>query len=231
MSKIDNVVSYMAKITELRNHLSAIGTKVEDKELVSIALNGLLPSWRPFVQGVYARETLPALTKLWDDLMQEEIRLQSCSAQQEEVEEIALVGRTKIVRKATRRRKAQGPKKKDFSKVMCFRCHEMGHYASQCPKKKGKARQVAAGTVASVDEDSYPFEIAFSMVSCFSSNTMSSVRWYVDSGASRDMTYDITLFKRLQEQEGGMSVELGDYATYLVRGVGSISFQMRMKMS
>jgi hypothetical protein len=29
-----------------------------------------------------------------------------------------------------------------------------------------------------------------------------------------------------QEQEGGMSVELGDDATYPVRGVGSISFQM-----
>jgi hypothetical protein len=34
------------------------GTKVEDKELVSIALNGLLPSWKPFVQVVYAWETL-----------------------------------------------------------------------------------------------------------------------------------------------------------------------------
>jgi hypothetical protein len=49
MSKTDNVVSYMAKIIELRDQLSAIGMKVEDKELVSIALNGILPSWRPFV--------------------------------------------------------------------------------------------------------------------------------------------------------------------------------------
>jgi hypothetical protein len=31
---------------------------------------------------------------------------------------------------------------------------------------------------------------------------------------------------RFQEQEGGMSVELGDDATYPMKGLGSISFQM-----
>jgi hypothetical protein len=45
-------------------------------------------------------------------------------------------------------------------------------------------------------------EIAFSMISCLSSNTASSVGWYVDSGASRHMTYDRKLFNKFQEQEG-----------------------------
>jgi hypothetical protein len=39
------------------------------------------------------------------------------------------------------------------------------------------------------------FETTFSMVSCLSSNIMSSVGWYVDSGALRHMTYDKTLFR------------------------------------
>jgi hypothetical protein len=38
---------------------------------------------------------LPTFIKLWDDLVQEEIKLESCSVQQEEVEEVSLVGRTK----------------------------------------------------------------------------------------------------------------------------------------
>ena len=29
-------------------------------------------------------------------------------------------------------------KKVDKSKVRCFRCHELGHYATNCPKKKSK---------------------------------------------------------------------------------------------
>jgi hypothetical protein len=55
---------------------------------------------------------------------------------------------------------------------------------------------------------------------------VSIVGWYVGSEALRHMTYDPSLFSRFQEQVGCMSVELGDDATYLVRGVGSISFQI-----
>lgn len=49
----------------------------------------------------------------------------------------------------------------------------MGYYANQCSeKKKGKAKHVAARTVAGVEEDSSQFETTFSIVSCLSSNTM-----------------------------------------------------------
>lgn len=40
------------------------------------------------------------------------------------------------------------------------------------------------------------------------------------------MTYDKKLFSKLHKQEGGMSVEPNDDATYLVKGLASISFQM-----
>jgi hypothetical protein len=62
------------------------------------------------------------------------------------------------------------------------------------------------------------------MFSCLFSNTMFSVGWYVDSGALRHMTHDGSLFNVFQEQNGGMNVELGDDATYSVRGLCSISF-------
>jgi hypothetical protein len=47
----------------------------------------------PFVQGVCAHETLPKFAKLWIDLVQEEIRLQSCSRKQGEVDVIGLIGK------------------------------------------------------------------------------------------------------------------------------------------
>jgi hypothetical protein len=64
LSKIDIVVSYLASTTELKDQLVSIGTMVEDKKLVSITLNGLFSSWRPFVQGVYSCEKLPRFTNL-----------------------------------------------------------------------------------------------------------------------------------------------------------------------
>jgi hypothetical protein len=51
--------------------------------------------------------------------------------------------------------------------------------------------------VVGVDELTSQVEIAFSMVFCISSNIVSSVGWYVDSGALRHMTYEKKLFSRL----------------------------------
>ena len=95
MSKIDTMMSYLARITKSSDQFLAIRIVVEDKELVSISLNELVVSWRPFVQGVRAHEKLPNFTKLWDDLVQEENRLESYSTQQEEVEEVTFFERTK----------------------------------------------------------------------------------------------------------------------------------------
>jgi hypothetical protein len=46
----------------------------------------------------------------------------------------------------------------------------------------------------------------------------------VDSGASRHMTFNKKAFNRLQEQEDGIQVELGNDATCLVTGLGFVSF-------
>jgi len=35
-------------------------------------------------------------------------------------------------------RKQEKRKKKDLSKVKCFHCGELGHYANQCSRKKSK---------------------------------------------------------------------------------------------
>lgn len=62
------------------------------------------------------------------------------------------------------------------------------------------------------------------MVSCLSSNTMSSVGCYGGNGASSPITSDRKLFNRIQAQEGSMSVELTNDATYPIKGLGPISF-------
>jgi hypothetical protein len=54
MSRSDNVTSYFMRITQVRDQLAAIGEKVDDVELVNVALNGFPKSWEPFVKGVCA---------------------------------------------------------------------------------------------------------------------------------------------------------------------------------
>lgn len=56
----------------------------------------------------------------------------------------------------------------------------MGHYAGQCSLKKIKGvEQVATGIVARVEEITSQFETAFSMAFFLSTNTLSSVGWFV----------------------------------------------------
>jgi hypothetical protein len=59
-SNIDIVVGYLAIVIEFRDQLDTIWIEVEDKGLVSIALNELASYWKPFVQGVCAHEKLPS---------------------------------------------------------------------------------------------------------------------------------------------------------------------------
>ena len=62
-------MSYLTKITKLRDQVDVIWITLENKQLVSIALNGLVASQRPFVQGVCARDNFSYFTKLLDDLI------------------------------------------------------------------------------------------------------------------------------------------------------------------
>jgi hypothetical protein len=41
----------------------------------------------------------------------------------------------------------------DISKVRCFSCGEMGHYARQCPKRKKKRQQ--GGMAATTEEEEF----------------------------------------------------------------------------
>ena len=57
MSDIDTLmVSYLARIIELRYHLDAIWTKEKEEKLVSIMLNWFDSSLKVFIQGVHAHE-------------------------------------------------------------------------------------------------------------------------------------------------------------------------------
>jgi hypothetical protein len=57
--------------------------------------------------------------------VREELRSQSSSTQQEKVEGISLIGRTKKAsKKMYKEKEGSGTGKKDLSKVMCFRCYK-----------------------------------------------------------------------------------------------------------
>src|ERR1700728_1413832 len=81
--------------------------------------------------------------RLWSDLLQEEIRrsTRDSSSSMHDEENCALAikakkGKEKV--SLSESSSSNDGKKGDKSKVRCFRCHEVGHYASNCPRRKSK---------------------------------------------------------------------------------------------
>eukprot|EP00253_Pinus_taeda_P030304 PITA_30304 len=118
---------------------------------------------------------------------------------------------------------SHGGKKGDMSKVRCFNCHEMGHYATKCPSKKSKK-----GSSVGLEGEALAsqFEMEFTLIGCMVSSMMGCV-WYLDSGASFHMTGDKNLFNTWEEKDLKMLIEMGDDRRYSVSGVGTVAFQRK----
>ena len=110
-----------------------MGEIIADRELVMITLNGLPTHWEPFIQSVSGRSKLPKFDRLWVDCTQEETRLVTRGGTQPK-ENQALTSHAKkgkgrdkgrFERKDRRRGSSSSlrkNKRKDFSKIQCFRC-------------------------------------------------------------------------------------------------------------
>ena len=126
MAKGERVVPYLTRLTQIRDELGAVGSKTMDEELVRIALNGFFKSWDTFVKGVVAREKLLDWQRLWDDFVKEETRMGQGSGSSSSAprivdeEALALIGKSK----GKAKRKNDGKKNLDVSKVKCFIYHK-----------------------------------------------------------------------------------------------------------
>jgi hypothetical protein len=75
MLKDESVTSLLSRFTRIRDKLGAIDEVFEPNSLVRISLHSFTEWWASFIQGIVAREALPTWERMWDDFVQEEIRL------------------------------------------------------------------------------------------------------------------------------------------------------------
>jgi hypothetical protein len=156
MNKSETIANFFTRISQIKDQLAALGDPVEDVELVTTMLNGFSPSWDPFVQGICARRKLPKFDKLWANCSQEESRLMSKKQKVDDEENQALAAQVK-----KRKEREGNPKKptrprykKDASKIRCYSCQKLGHYAFQCSNRNEKEKKKHHAHVANAEEHS-----------------------------------------------------------------------------
>jgi hypothetical protein len=170
---------------------------VDDAELVTTTINGLPSSWDAFVQGICARRKLPKFDKLRTDCVQEESRLTSKVQKTNDEENQGLVAQVKK-RKESRKKSSKKNRrsvpdhKKDISKIRCFKCQKLGHFAYQCFQGKGKRKHHAHAVdmeestspkkTGETKDEEYVFVLALT-----GTITQRSDIWLVDSDASKHM--------------------------------------------
>jgi len=144
---------FLTKLQETRDELTAVESTPQGSEMARQALNSISKEWQVFVQSILSRATLPNWNEMWAALKQDELRrdLVKCkldgssssgSKPKEEDENAALASKGQ----------QEQQKPKDILKTKCFRCGEMGHYATRCHlRKKVKDEKhdpkVAAGKI------------------------------------------------------------------------------------
>jgi hypothetical protein len=134
MTKDDTISSYFVRISQLRDQIQAINEVFLDKEIMIIALNGLLRPWDAFASSMNTRKEFPTFEELWTYCAQEESRITSKEIIQKEEDVQAYATRFKKnggkkksgfqSKKLGRRPNHQ--EKIDMSKVQCFGCWPVG---------------------------------------------------------------------------------------------------------
>jgi hypothetical protein len=150
MDNSESVTFYLMRVSQIRDHLAAIGDVISDKELVTTTLNGFPTFWIPFVQGVCARIKLPKFDKLWAYCTHEESRLadqhKRLIVDEEESLTVQKNKRTSFRRNNKEANSVRVPdKKRDVSKIKCYNCQKLGHFSYDCPQGKGKRKYQARG--------------------------------------------------------------------------------------
>jgi hypothetical protein len=245
MEKGESVASFCSRIAQIRDQLLVTGVTVDDDDLVQAIFYGLPSSWETFLSSVSGREIQPTFERLWHDCLQEESRTATRSEPTKE-EHSALASRFKGKKKGTFQKGSQWKpnikgtfkgKNIDTSKIKCFSCNKLGHFAKDCWFRKKYPRKGKHHASTVEDDESKRNQKSpsnekenrkeYYLVSALSSSVSTGPKtWLVDSGASKHMTGYKEILSDFETKSFAEQVELGDEKCYKIEGVGSISFRL-----
>jgi hypothetical protein len=75
MQKGETVQDYFSRVTHFKEQLEANGDNFDEDELIMTTLNGLTRPWDAFIRTICARKEKIHFDSLWEEYVQEEIRV------------------------------------------------------------------------------------------------------------------------------------------------------------
>lgn len=170
LSNCENMQQYINKMMDYFNRLEAVKFILTDTFKIGLMLKGLDDGWKPFIMGLEANSK-----DLKSDFVMQ--RLMDAWNSEESSEKKAFVSNKEKFKSV---KNDKGAIKKDFSKIKCYNCEKMGHYARDCTKAKKKPSEKSDSK--NVTESA--------IVATHKANVCTTQRneWYIDSGATAHIT-------------------------------------------
>lgn len=144
MEKGDTISTYLKKLTTCKDELGSVGITTVDDDIVNLALLGLPKSWNRYQDSVNGGENC----HIGNDYGRILGRRRSGGAHEMVLHPRMMMKKFLALVSNGRKGKGKashfksnyshGGKMGDMSKVICFNCHKMGHYATNFPSKKSK---------------------------------------------------------------------------------------------
>ncbi|XP_013594604.1 PREDICTED: uncharacterized protein LOC106302691 [Brassica oleracea var. oleracea] len=234
MTDTDTVDDYAGKLSGLASRAAALGEIMEASKMVKKFLKGL--PRRKFIHIVASLEQVLDINSMgFEDIVgrlkafEERIKEEN---QDEDQSKLMFVkndaqgcGSHNNSRGRGRGGEASDKTKKDYSKVKCWRFNKMGHFVSHC---RTQPREEANLTETQEAYALYMHEVVFLneervFPKRFDECDGNTSIWYLDNGASNNMTGKKEFVSNLDESIKG-KVKFGDGSNVKIFGKGSIMF-------
>lgn len=248
MKDTEKIDDFTGKLAEISSKSAALGEEIEEPKLVKKFLKSL--PRRKFIHIVASLEqVLDLKTTSFEDIVGRLKAYEERVAEDEETQEDqgklmytntdsqssrenydeyrGNRGRGGRIQRGRGRGRNGG---RDTSRIMCFRCDKMGHYASTCPDRLLKLQETHEQDKDNTEnaDELMMHEMVYLnedkvVPSNFETHEDQENMWYLDNGASNHMTGDRRYFNRLNESITG-KVKFGDDSRIDIKGKGSIEF-------
>ena len=247
MKDAEKIDDFAGRLSEISSKAAVLGEEIEESKLVKKFLKSL--PRKKYIHIVASLEqVLDLKTTSFDDIVGRLKAYEERVAEEEETHEDhgKLMyadsqssreynddykgNRGRGGRSYRGRGRGRGYGGRDTSRIMCFRCDKMGHYASTCPDRLLKLQEA-------LEQDKDDTQHADELMMCevvylnedkvvpskFEIHDEQENMWYLDNGASNHMTGDRRYFTKINESITG-KVKFGDDSRIDIKGKGSIEF-------
>ncbi|KAH9780112.1 CCHC-type domain-containing protein [Citrus sinensis] len=218
---VDNrlVVEQYNEILHILDQFNQHNMKMDESIIVSSIIDKLPPSWKDYKKSLKHSKEEISLDGLGQSLrIEEELKLNSLEDQATMSSKINVVEERKEFKhfnhpKNKQKRKFdsnENQNNKRKKKGTCHHCGKLGHFKRDCRLLKKQKEVSNTNFVAMISE-----------INVFEDDNA----WWIDSGATKHVCKDRSLFKSYKAMDDGSVLYMGNSSTAIVKGKGNVQLE------